>query len=498
MNETLAQEIEPDWVSVEQLDDDYRPVLKMVRELIGVIPNCNPILEIWPAGFRTFNLLVPNMLNLPAALLGHGAPKDLVGIAMYASSNAAGCPYCTAHHCSFAIRRGADPNAVLGDRSAAEAAVADLAEAMAVVPPQVTPQHLRAVEQHLPDDHIEWIVLAVSLGGFLNKFMDAMGIQLEDETVADVQALLRPTGWSPGKHIWSSEPGDDRLEQDGLPLGPTNPGWAEIDTSEEIPLDTIGTYLRIFRQTPGAARLEKGWTRGVSRRIGPVLLMLEDQIGYAFPVLGALRSHKAVKAIATALRDNLDPAQSSIGLQAKLLAGLVYAGQVESELLSDELIVLFDVLVPDADPRLVAATRRFANSSTMLAEVPQGLSSKEAAALLLAKAASPSPAQVSEITVATVAPELDAAEIVEVVVWLAVLQTLGRLYSYYEVKLPVGQIDSNGSAEPQPVEADPPASPAPPVRPVRPRHEVPPPSSPADRRAAAQPTVQVSGRRASA
>ena len=103
MNMTLAQQIESDWVSDEHLNENYKPVLNMVRELIGVIPNCNPVLEIWPTGFRTFNLLIPNMLNLPSALFGQGAPKDLVGIAMYASSNAAGCPYCTAHHCSFAI-----------------------------------------------------------------------------------------------------------------------------------------------------------------------------------------------------------------------------------------------------------------------------------------------------------------------------------------------------------------------------------------------------------
>lgn len=439
MNETLAQELEPDWISVEQLDDDYRPILRMVRELIGVIPNCNPILEIWPTGFRTFNLLVPNLLNLPAAVVGQGAPKDLVGIAMYASSNAAGCPYCTAHHCSFAIRRGADPDAVLGDRSEVEAAVADLAEAMAVVPSRVTQQHLAAVEAHLSDEDIQWIVLAVSLGGFLNKFMDSMGIQLEDETVADVQALLRPTGWKPGKHIWTSDADDGQLQQEGRPLGVDEPSWTEVDTSDDIPLDSIGTYLRVFRQAPAAARLEKGWTRGVSGRIGPVLLMLEEEIGYAFPVLAALRSPKAVKAIATALRDNLDDRQSRIGLKAKLMAGLVYAGEAQSDLLTDELLYLFSILVQDADPRLLAATKRFADSPIPLAEVPEGLNSKEAAAVLLAKAAAPSPAEVSEITIAMVCPTLESDEVVEIVTWLALLQTLARLYSYFDAKLPAAQ-----------------------------------------------------------
>ena len=447
MNETLAQQVEPEQVSGEELDENYRPMLRMVRELIGVTPNCNPILEIWPTGFRTFNILVPNLLNLPGAMLGQGAPKELVGIAMYASSKAAGCPYCTAHHCSFAIRRGANPDALLGRRSDVEAAVADLAAAMAVAPSVVTVAHVRAVEQHLSAEEVEWIVLAVGLGGFLNKFMDAMGVELESRTIADVQALLRPTGWKPGKHIRSphveqptsrSEPSLDRLEH---PLPPPEPAWAALDTSHAIPLDGFGTYLRLLRQTPGAVKSERSWTKGVSGRIGPALLMLEDQVGYGFPILAMLRSQKAIKALATAIRDNLDPDTTRVGIEAKLLAGLVYAGHVEAHVLADELIYLIDRLVPGADPRLVVAIRRFAAAPTAVSEFPPGLTTKQAAALLLAKAAAPSPSEVSEITVATIGPYLKADEIVELVVWLGLLQTLARLYAFFDAAVPAAEAD---------------------------------------------------------
>ena len=105
--ETLAQELESSVVDFSELHENYAPVLGLVKELIGVIPNCDPYLEVWPIGFRTYNLLVPNMLNLPHSLVGQGAPKDLVGLAMYVSSRAAECMYCSAHTCSFALRRGA-------------------------------------------------------------------------------------------------------------------------------------------------------------------------------------------------------------------------------------------------------------------------------------------------------------------------------------------------------------------------------------------------------
>ena len=77
---TLAQMIEPESVGFDVLEKEYRPLLKLVEQLIGVVPNCDPVLEIWPPGFRSYNLLVPNLLNLPASLVGQGAPKDLVGL----------------------------------------------------------------------------------------------------------------------------------------------------------------------------------------------------------------------------------------------------------------------------------------------------------------------------------------------------------------------------------------------------------------------------------
>ena len=42
------------------LHQQYGSVLELVRTLIGVVPNCDPYLEIWPTAFRTYNVLVPN------------------------------------------------------------------------------------------------------------------------------------------------------------------------------------------------------------------------------------------------------------------------------------------------------------------------------------------------------------------------------------------------------------------------------------------------------
>lgn len=98
-------------VPVETLHARYGALLELVRRLLEMVPSCDSYLEIWPPAFRTCNVMVPNLLNLPFMMWGMGAPRATVGLAMYASSRMAGCAYCSAHVCTFALRRGATVDA---------------------------------------------------------------------------------------------------------------------------------------------------------------------------------------------------------------------------------------------------------------------------------------------------------------------------------------------------------------------------------------------------
>ncbi|MGF1595961.1 MAG: carboxymuconolactone decarboxylase family protein [Acidimicrobiales bacterium] len=416
MAATLAQALTPAMVDSEQINEEFRPLVYLVKELIGVIPNCNPYLGIWPPAFRILNVLVPNLLNLPASLVGQGAPKELVGLAMYASSRESGCMYCTAHHCSFAIRRGAAIESVVdGNYTPAEAAIVDVAEAVARVPVDLAPAHLNELEKHLSPAAIEWVILAVAMGGFLNKFMDTMGIELEYETIADIEPLIGDQGWSPGKHQWLDE----------LP---------EI-ASDGIPTDNFRTLMRVVRRAPGAIKFDAAFTKGVSGRLGPALLMLEDRTGYSFPILASLTHKRAVKAIATALRDSLDAETTQVGLAAKCMVALVYAKIVEDEVLTSEAVQLADGLAPDLDPVTMMEIGRFARCPAESATMPSGLSQVEAASVMLAKAGSTSPSSINEFTVEAITEQLTPAQIVEVVAWLGVLQMLHRLYAFYDARI---------------------------------------------------------------
>ncbi|HEX3525673.1 MAG TPA: hypothetical protein VH988_01275 [Thermoanaerobaculia bacterium] len=414
--DTLSRALRPAAVDFARLSREHGPMLQIVRLLIGVVPNCDPVLAIWPAGFRTYNLLVPNLLNLPFSVWGFGPPVATLGLALCAASRTAGCAYCTAHTCSFTLRRGAAPEKLAGLLSPAEKAAVSVAEALAAIPCAVTADHRAELARHYSPMDAERIALAVSMMGFLNKFMDAVGIDLEADAVEEVSPVLRPLGWTPGKHrVDLTTPEEPELH--------ARPGGR----------DTLATKLSILRYLPAALRLDRAWTRGVPSRWPAVGVYLQAHTGHDFPVLAHVRSRRAVRAIATVLRDNLTAADSPLGLCAKALCGLVYASVVGNESLAREARALAVHLSPSVDATTLDSVARFAvepAGDDDLARSLPGLTAETAVALLLAKAISPSPADVPAPLVTRVSETLSPEAQVELVVWVAVQQMLHRLGSF--------------------------------------------------------------------
>lgn len=402
---TLAESLADDRVSFDELHRRYHPVLQMVETLIGVVPNCDPYLEIWEPGFRTYNLVVPNLLNLPASLAGVGAPKDLVGLGMYASSRAAGCAYCSAHTCSFALRRGSSEAAVTGEaRTPAEEAVVAVAEALSTVPHHYRPELDDELERHLSADEAEWVVMGVAMMGFLNKFMDALGVELEQEAIDDAADLIEPTGWSVGQHEWAYEPGQLRPRDD----------------AEGPKVDSFSTALPVLRNAFGAVKLDRAWQNGIPKDPAKARAMVAAA-GFDEPLLETLRHGRVRRAIAAVLNHNLDPAQSAMGIGSKALAGLVFANRIGSEHLAARSREL--AAKHGAEATLIVA----ADTYDPAAENRDGVDDRLAAILLLADAFGPSPAQVDADIVATATAALKPDEIVELAVWASVNQMIHRL-----------------------------------------------------------------------
>ena len=129
---------------------------------------------------------------------------------------------------------------------------------------------------------------------------------------------------------------------------------------------------------------------------------LRARAGHDFPVLARIGPRRVVRALATMLRDNLDPASSIAGIPRKLSAGLVFARTVGNVSLEAQLRSLGKLGGPAADAAVEA----------------------------LARAISPSPAVIDDGVLAQ-ARTLAPAALVEIVAFVALMQLLHRAESFY-------------------------------------------------------------------
>jgi len=129
----------------------------------------------------------------------------------YVSSMSTGCRYCEAHAIRAAERYGAE-RAQLENIweyktheafSAAERAALDLAIAASAVPNAVDDEISGNMRKHWDEGEIVEIMGVVALFGYLNRWNDSMGTQLEKAAADSAEALIAEKGnWNIGKHTY--------------------------------------------------------------------------------------------------------------------------------------------------------------------------------------------------------------------------------------------------------------------------------------------------------
>lgn len=128
----------------------------------------------------------------------------------YLSSMTTGCRYCEAHAIRAAERYGA-VNEQLENIweykthpafSEAERAALDLAIAASQVPNAVNDAIAENMRQHWDEGEIVEIMGVIALFGYLNRWNDSMGTQLEDPAADSANQYLGKHGWNRGKHAY--------------------------------------------------------------------------------------------------------------------------------------------------------------------------------------------------------------------------------------------------------------------------------------------------------
>ena len=126
----------------------------------------------------------------------------------YLCSMTAGCRYCEAHAIRAAERYDAEQIKLENiweykthpAFSDAERAAFDLAIAASQVPNAVDDATAAEMRAHWNEGEIVEIMGVIALFGYLNRWNDSMGTQLEEPAAQSGQQYLEKKGWSRGKH----------------------------------------------------------------------------------------------------------------------------------------------------------------------------------------------------------------------------------------------------------------------------------------------------------
>jgi uncharacterized peroxidase-related enzyme len=128
----------------------------------------------------------------------------------YISSNTAGCRYCQAHAIRAAERYGADEeklNNIWDFKthpafSEAEKSALEFAMLSSTIPNSVDYTIAEKLRIHWNEGEIVEIMGVIALFGFLNRWNDSIGTEMEDGAIESGEKFLKKKGWAVGKHSY--------------------------------------------------------------------------------------------------------------------------------------------------------------------------------------------------------------------------------------------------------------------------------------------------------
>eukprot|EP00903_Cladosiphon_okamuranus_P012381 g11604.t1 len=208
---TLEYALRPYRIESAVLEEKHAAVLGMMEIFLGVTPRHCRYLYIWPPAYDCLSVLVPNLFNVPFCDFGVG-PIDggLRSLVAYVASRSYGCSYCSAHCAGLGtVWRG--PNVYLSHTAKAmmpvpdptvfdakQLAAIDIGKKLGPIPTTITTEDVRQMAAVYTAKEQESVINAATLMGFLNRFMDTIGMTLELEPLETSVEHLAETGWTPG------------------------------------------------------------------------------------------------------------------------------------------------------------------------------------------------------------------------------------------------------------------------------------------------------------
>ena len=184
-------------------DLETKELAEFFNETLGFCPNSILTMQRRPAISKAF-------INLNKAVMANDGrvTSALKRMIAWVSSNSTGCRYCQAHAIRAAERYGAEQEQLdnIWDYrthdafSDAERAALDFSLAASMVPNAVNTDIKKRLYEHWDEGEIVEMLGVISLFGYLNRWNDSMGTDIEEGAVESGNQFLGKHGFEVGKH----------------------------------------------------------------------------------------------------------------------------------------------------------------------------------------------------------------------------------------------------------------------------------------------------------
>ena len=184
-------------------DKELQKLIEFYNETLGFCPNSVKTMYIRPRiAFAFIELNKAVMENKDRVT------STLKRMIAYISSLASGCRYCQAHAIRAAERYGAEKEKLENiweykshpAFSGAERAALDFALVASIIPNGVEDKIADNLRKYWNEGEIVEILGVISLFGYLNRWNDSMGTEIEDGARETGEKFLLQKGWTSEKH----------------------------------------------------------------------------------------------------------------------------------------------------------------------------------------------------------------------------------------------------------------------------------------------------------
>jgi alkylhydroperoxidase family enzyme len=189
-------------------DKEFQKLIKFYDETLGFCPNSIKTMHIRPEIAYAFIELNKAVMECKGRVT-----SPLKRLIAYVSSYTAGCRYCQAHAIRAAERYGTEEEKLANiwnyksypAFTAGEVAALDFAVVASSIPNLVDDEIADNLRKYWDEGEIVEITGVVALFGFLNRWNDSMGTEIEEEAIESGEKYLSKKGWTPGKHKYNTK-----------------------------------------------------------------------------------------------------------------------------------------------------------------------------------------------------------------------------------------------------------------------------------------------------